>query len=104
MFRDCCVSLNVRTEFESLDPSELEPVLTKFYVGARNRSGEFDKISTMNAVRLGMERHLKSTNNMEIIHDISFTKSNEGLKAQSIALKKTGHSIGVKHYLPKTRT
>lgn len=101
IFREYLSEKSLPVDFESLDKQTLAKILGKFYVEARKANGENYKTATLNAIRAGINRHLKSeyecTDLIDIIKDSEFVKANEAYKAAIVELKKIGKG-DVKHH------
>lgn len=87
-------------QFESLPESELDELLAKFYIEARNEDGDMYKKSTLMSYRHGIQRHLQKTRpNIDIVNGVEFRKSRTAFKAMTKELKRVGLG-GVDHHPP----
>ena len=85
-------------QFETMSKMDLATLLCHFYVGARSKSGDVYKTTTLNSVRFGLARYIKKTLAIDIISDPEFTKANEIFKAQTFEMKKHGRG-GIEHHI-----
>ena len=92
IFRDYLKEKSLPGEFETLDKLALGSVLAKFYVEVRRSDGEFYKRTTLNSIRAGINRHLKSEHEhiIDIIKDVEFARANAAYKAATVQLKRLG--------------
>ena len=99
VFREYLREKSLPGDFETLDKQTLAKILGKFYVEARKTNGDYYKTATLNAIRAGLNRHLKSEYQdlIDIIKDSEFVKANEAFKAATVELKKIGKG-DVKHH------
>ena len=86
-------------QFETYTKEELDLTLGKFYTETRKQNGEFYKRTSFSAIRHGINRHLSSKCDIDIINDSSFKKSNEAFLAMNVELKRQGAG-GIEHYPP----
>ena len=79
--------------FENLDYVSLDEVLGHFYLDLRKSDGTYYKANSLESIRHGINRHLKSppfNRKCDIIKDSSFTDSNTSFKAAMAELKRLG--------------
>ena len=84
-------------EIEKLTDAELDDLLSRFYGGARNKSGELYSKKTMQAIRYGLQRHFESTRKIDIVKGNDFKGSNKVFKAFLEKLKKNGKGKVKRH-------
>lgn len=74
---------NIDIDLETVDTTTLAAILSKFYVQLRKSDGSHYKTSSMNALKAGINRHLKSVRSdmIDIARDREFTKANIAFKA-----------------------
>lgn len=75
---------------ESLNATELDLFLSRFYAGLRTDSGELYTKKSMHAIRYGLNRHFEATKDMDISQSKVFKESNKTYKAMLVKLKKHG--------------
>lgn len=73
---------------EELENSELPDILLDFYCNLRKAKGGEYKLQTLKCIRAAINRHTKTTRNLDIISDLSFTKANEMFKGVSTKARK----------------
>ncbi|XP_067678843.1 uncharacterized protein [Haliotis asinina] len=81
------------TRFESFDPYRLAEVLSHFYVNVRMQTGEHYKVKSLESVRYGLNRYLKSPPHLkkfDIIKDTEFIDANESFKTMTREAKAEG--------------
>ena len=71
-------------EIEKLTDAELDDLLSRFYGGARNKSGELYSKKTMQAIRYGLQRHFESTRKIDIVKGNDFKGSNKVLSTPGL--------------------
>lgn len=87
-------------QFENYSPSELNVVLSSFYLDTRTSDGHMYKTSSLENFRYGLNRHLKAPPHLktfDIIKDTEFLSSNEIFKTVMSELKTLGKG-DVQHY------
>lgn len=87
------------TDLETYPLNELDNVLGKFYVEARNEKGELYKKTAIKTTQYGIQRYLAQKRDIDIIKDREFTSSNKMFQAMSVQLKREGLG-GIDHYPP----
>lgn len=87
IFRDFCHSRGINTAIEDMAKSELDELLTDFYINVRTQGGQFYSFSSLVALRHGLNRYLKNVN---IVNDPAFRKSNLSFKVALKRLKEAG--------------
>ena len=99
IFRDYLAEKGHEIEFQRLKKCEIAPLLAKFYVEVRRVDRSHYKTSSLNSIRAGINRYLKSEYNdvIDIINDPEFTQANVAFKAASVELKKIGKGF-VEHH------
>ncbi|KAK7107238.1 hypothetical protein V1264_015189 [Littorina saxatilis] len=83
VFRDYLAEKGKPVSFEQYEKKELDAALSSFYIEARTKTGEIYKKTSLDAVRYGINRHLKSSpqnKDFDILTDPSFASSNEMFK------------------------
>lgn len=85
-------------QFETWPKSQLDEVLSKFYLEARQENGQLYKKSSLFSIRHGINRHLQQFQ-IDIINDPEFKESNTTFCANVKELKRQGQG-GVDHYPP----
>lgn len=99
-FEAYCGEKDISVKVESIEKKELNEILEKFYLEARQPNGNLYKKSSLQCLRFGINRKIKSVHKeWDIIHDIEFTSSNISYAAQITNLKKNGLAK-VEHYPP----
>ncbi|XP_033756252.1 uncharacterized protein LOC117338997 [Pecten maximus] len=96
MFKEYLKEKNVAEDVETLDSTELDKLLGKFYLEARNKNGELYKKASLTAFRHGLNRHFKDH---DIVNGQDFKSSREAFIAMSSELKRQGLG-GVDHHPP----
>ncbi|KAK7105841.1 hypothetical protein V1264_017169 [Littorina saxatilis] len=89
-------------DFEAMSKNELNSTLGSFYMEARSESGDLYKRKTLEGIRYGLNRHLKSpphNNDFDIVRDSDFSVANEMFKAAVKELKQQGKG-NITHYEP----
>ncbi|XP_046584546.1 uncharacterized protein LOC124291570 [Haliotis rubra] len=79
--------------FESFDSHRLAEVLCHFYVDVRMQTGELYKVTTLESIRYGLNRYLKSPPHLkkfDIIKDTEFIDANESFKTMTLEAKAEG--------------
>jgi hypothetical protein len=79
------------------DPSALDEILCGFYSSIRKKDGVHYSLTTFSAIRHSISRVLKQKNDLEILKDKSFSRSNSVFEGMLKEIKKSGHGA-VKHY------
>ncbi|CAI9739953.1 XP_029650369.1uncharacterized protein LOC115223832 isoform X1 [Octopus vulgaris] len=87
IFRDFCHSRGINTAIEDMAKSELDELLSDFYINVRTQGGQFYSFSSLVALRHGLNRYLKTVN---IVNDPAFRKSNMSFKVALKRLKEAG--------------
>ena len=92
LFRAYLGEKGLPSDFEAQDKNELAAILSKFYLEARRVNGEFYKTGSLDNIRAGLNRHLKSVNPglIDIIKDTEFSNANVAFRAAKVQLKKAG--------------
>ena len=101
ILRDYLLEKNEDIHFETLCNKDLDNLLCKFYAEARTSKGDLYKKSTLQAIRHGINRHLKLNGvhkgtPVDIVHGIDFSKSRSLFDAMKKELKRSGKR-GVVH-------
>ena len=91
VFREFCRVTDVN--FEDLSNEDLDNLLTRFYVAAKNKRGEDYSGKSMSSIRF------ISTRDVDIVKSGEFSRSNRAFKAKISKLKSIGKAE-VKHYPP----
>ena len=99
IFNEYLSEKNIDIDLETVDTTTLAAILSKFYVELRKSDGSHYKTSSMNALKAGINRHLKSVRSdiIDIARDREFTKANIAFKAALVELKKLGKGDIVHH-------
>jgi len=87
-------------DFENYTPSQLNSVLSRFYLDTRTSDGQMYKTSSLENFRYGLNRYLKAPPHLktfDIIKDSDFLSSNESFKTAISELKTVGKG-DVQHY------
>lgn len=90
IFKDYLKYLKVDDTFENLSADDLDSKLRLFYANARQKSGDFYKLSTIHSLKYGLTKYIKAKMNFDISKDSQFKASNEAFKAVCVNLKKIG--------------
>ena len=93
--------LNINTA--TISKIALDDILVKFYVELRKQDGNFYTKSSFRAIRNGVQRKFKELQEIDIIDDPAFTRSENVFRAQCVQLKKMGLAK-VEHKPPITPT
>ncbi|XP_063442973.1 uncharacterized protein LOC134723282 [Mytilus trossulus] len=96
-FREYLTEKSLPLDFESYDDAQLDDVLSKFYMGMRNKNGEMYKKTTMQSYRQGLQRHLSKTRDVDILKGDNFKKSKKAFQCMTKELKRLGLAA-VEHY------
>ena len=94
------------TSIENMEKVELAKCLEKFYLGARQKDGNYYKASSLKSIRAGLDRFLQSPELKKpysIISDPEFLQVNKALDAFVKTLSKDGDIAGVVHKDTLTR-
>ena len=73
---DYCRNSSIVFPSSSATATELNSVLSKFYIAARTRKGEMYKINSLRAIRFALQRYFLETNNIDIIEHEGLTEAN----------------------------
>ena len=85
---------------KSIVKSELDAILSKFYVEATKKDTKFNSKSLLCAIRFGIQRYFKAIrSDVDTIDDPEFLGCNVAFKAQCVKLKKLGLAM-VEHKPP----
>lgn len=84
-------------DFTEWEIPKLADALKRFYVGARSKTGELYKKSTLNGIKFGIARHIKEKCSIDIVGDPAFTEANQVFKGQVVELKRQGKA-STDHY------
>ena len=107
ILRDFLKEKDKDTHFEQLSKKELDEVLASFYINARTKDGNLYKKTSLESIRYGLNRFLKSQVDIEdkfdIIDDAAFVKSNESFKIALKEIKKEGRAA-IEHHEPISDT
>ncbi|KAK3091478.1 hypothetical protein FSP39_020133 [Pinctada imbricata] len=90
LFRKYLLEKGKGADFESMEISELEANLSRFYAEARSEQGTLYKKSSLQTNRHGLSRHLTNTKGIDIIRGLEFKNSNKVFLAVSKDLKRQG--------------
>lgn len=96
-----CDEKKIKLNFETISKTELDDILTKFYVEVRKQNGDFYKKTSFYSLRFSLQRKMKEIrgDRFDIIEDREFSRSNSVFAAQCVVLKKEG--LGqIDHYPP----
>ncbi|KAK7094076.1 hypothetical protein V1264_007745 [Littorina saxatilis] len=102
VFRDYLAEKGKPVSFEQYEKKELDAALSSFYIEARTKTGEIYKKTSLDAVRYGINRHLKSSpqnKDFDILTDPSFASSNEMFKVAMREIKAQGKAA-INHHPP----
>ncbi|XP_041458312.1 uncharacterized protein KIAA1958-like [Lytechinus variegatus] len=99
IFKEYLFEKCIDIDLETVDKSTLAPILSKFYVELRKSDGSHYKTASLNSLKSGLNRHLKSVRSdvIDIVKDPEFTKANVAFKAALVELKKLGKGDTVHH-------
>ena len=91
IFRAYLKEKDLPEKFEELTKASLDETLERFYAELRKTDGDYYKTASMNQIRNGINRHLKSEfgSYIDIIKETEFTASNAAFKASLVQLTKT---------------
>jgi hypothetical protein len=96
VFNDFCKQADA-TNYDDIDVTALDVLLSKFYAGARNKKGQLYSKKSMQSIRFGLQRHFFTKRGMDIIKGKEFTVSNKVFKALLVKLKSEGKSSVKRH-------
>ena len=96
VFLDFCGQTNANFN-NDIDDEALDRLLSQFYAGARNKSGDLYSKKTMQAIRFSLQRYFLETRQVDITKDEKFSKCGKTFQALMIKLKATGKAA-VKHH------
>lgn len=82
--------LKERRISEPQDKESIASVLKLFYAEARKHDGTSYSKSTLTGMRFGLNRHFKSSLDIDIINDPAFTNANKVFAAKCVELKRLG--------------
>ena len=101
IFRAYLKEKDLPEKFEELTKASLDETLERFYAELRKTDGDYYKTASMNQIRNGINRHLKSEfgSYIDIIKETEFTASNAAFKASLVQLKKLGKG-DITHHSP----
>ena len=87
-----CVEKNIQVEVEVISKTELDDILSKFYVEVCKNDGGLYKKTSFYSLQFALQRKMKEIRRVrfDIIDDNEFSKSNNIFTAQCIILKKQG--------------
>ena len=90
----------IEIDIETVSSSQLNKILTKFYVEVRKKDGSMYSKSTLTSIRFGIQRLInQKRKDVNIIDSPEFSTANEIFHAQCVFLKKEG--LGkVNHKIP----
>ena len=99
IFRDYLMEKGLDVDIETVDKKTLSSVLARFYVEVRRTDGTHYKTTSLQSIRSGINRHVKSVRSeiIDINKDVEFTNANVAFKAATVELKKMGKG-DVKHH------
>lgn len=100
IFREYLKEKGVGCDFETFSDAELDHFLCTFYFDARQKNGDYYKISSLENVRFGLNRYLKGppfNRDIDLKDGCSFKKSNESFKSACRELKEKGKGC-IDHY------
>ena len=89
----------INTDLDSvhtLSNVDLDELLQKFYVGARQQNGSLYSKKSMLSIRFGLQRHFLNFKNVDILNHSDFANSSRVFKCFSATLKQKGKGV-VKH-------
>lgn len=72
LLRDYLLEKGFSVQFEDFPPEQIDSVLGKFYVEARNKNSELYKKSSMQTIRHGISRFLSDKLDIDILRDVRF--------------------------------
>ena len=84
------------TPIEEMNKEELNACLKSFYTSARKQDGQFDKSSSLKAIRAAIDRYLRMpphSKQFSIVADPAFTDGNKILGAFVKGLRKSGKLV-----------
>ena len=84
-------------EYDQLSTADLDVLLSKFYAGVRNKSGNLCSKESIQAIRFGLQRHFLKEKGMDITKGNEFPASKEIFKALLHTLKQNGKAVVKKH-------
>ena len=81
---------DIALDLENCTKDELNNVLKKLYFAARKSDGDFYKITSYRSMRFGIQRHISSVRNWDIISDKEFREANNVFENMLVKLKESG--------------
>lgn len=100
VFKDYLLEKGETADFETFDDVKLDEILGHFYMDLRKVDGSYYKANSLESIRHGINRYLKSppfNKRSDIIKDSAFTDSNTCFKAVLAETKRVGKG-DVEHY------
>ena len=96
-FRGYLSEKTMDTNFETFTIERLSEILTHFYLDIRTKEGKMCKAKSLESLRHGLNRYLKSpphSRKFDIIKDTAFNEANASFKLAMKELKAAGrHSL-----------
>jgi len=92
-FRAYLSEKKLDTNFETFTIERLSEILTHFYLDVRTKEGKMYKANSLESLRHGLNRYLKSpphSRKFDIIKDTAFNEANESFKLAMKELKAAG--------------
>lgn len=100
-FREYLKEKNQPQDFENFTKQQLNLALSTFYVEARTKTGEIYKKTSLETLRYGLNRHMKSEKGIDILDDAEFASANEAFKIALLEIKQVGKAA-IDHHPPLT--
>lgn len=99
IFNEYLLEKGIDIDLETVDKCTLATILSRFYVELRKSDGSHYKTASLNSLKSGLNRHLKSVRSdiIDIARDPEFTKANIAFKAALVELKRLGKGDIVHH-------
>ena len=90
LFYEFVVKKGELRNIEHIPPTDLDILLSSFYIEIRKRDGSQYEPVSLTSVKASIERHLKDHDCEYSLHDRMFSLSNRTLAAKKVELKKEG--------------
>ena len=84
---------------ETMNETELDSFLAKFYAGLRKDDGSYYTKKSMRGIRYGVRRHFLAVRSIDVAKVDLFVQSNKLFKALMVKLKREGKG-SVEHKIP----
>ncbi|XP_070534228.1 uncharacterized protein [Ptychodera flava] len=90
IFRDYCQNTKGRGDFENFSTKELSGILGEFYKNVTRKDGSMYSLSSVQAIRAGIGRHLLKEMRIDIFHGPAFYNTNNKFREHCKYLRSIG--------------